>query len=507
MRSRPIICAVVFVLAACNSTGPPQAAFLPQSPEAGSAGAAPRDCEQRRNDTVARLEQCISRAALWRRLSAFQLIADEHPGKHGHPNRNIGTPGYAASVAYVAKAMRQAGYAVTIQRYEYRVPEVTGTPQFLADGRQYALEREWFVARLSGAGAANAPAEPPSGSGDGCSPDDFAAFTRGNVALLRNGADCDAETQVENAENAGAGAAILYVSDGDAREARLVKTSRIPVVGYASSRVGEDLAARYRAGRPARVRIDVRTNGRTGYDYNVIGDSKYGDPNHVVVVDAHLDSIYGAGMLDNASGSTTILQVALALAGTPARNRLRYIWFGGEEVGLLGSIYYTTHLTKAQLQRIVFDVDVDVTATPNFDVLIANPQDAHKRRRFPPNVIPDSKIGNDYFSDYFSAAGIPSRSAWFGNDGTDSLSFSFAGVPNTGILTQQDCCKHLWETKIWGGVTGNYEGKIPSHNGGCVDYPHRWCDNLSNNDPLVLELISRSVGYVTFKLANRHFTW
>ena len=41
---------------------------------------------------------------------------------------------------------------------------------------------------------------------------------------------------------------------------------------------------------------------------NVIAESKGGDPNHVLVVDAHLDAIFGAGMLDNASGSATILE-------------------------------------------------------------------------------------------------------------------------------------------------------------------------------------------------------
>ena len=76
-------------------------------------------------------------------------------------------------------------------------------------------------------------------------------------------------------------------------------------------------------------------------------------------------------------------------------------------------------------------------------------------------------------------------------------------MPNTGILTEQDCCKHTWETKLWGGFLGNYEGNVPSHDGGCVDRPHRWCDNLSNNDPFVLELASKAVAYVTFELANR----
>ncbi|HTZ70566.1 MAG TPA: hypothetical protein VMB71_07950, partial [Acetobacteraceae bacterium] len=171
-------------------------------------------------------------------------------------------------------------------------------------------------------------------------------------------------------------------------------------------------------------------------------------------------------------------------------------------LGLLGSHYYTRHLKAAELRRIVFDVDVDVTATPNFDVLVADPRYAHDVSRFPPNVVPDSKIGNRLFATYFRSIGIPSQNARFGNDGTDSNSFSLVGVPNTGILTNQDCCKHAWEVKIWGGFLGNYEGKIPGFNGGCVDQPHRWCDNLFNNDPLVLEFVSKAVAYVTFKLAN-----
>ena len=72
-------------------------------------------------------------------------------------------------------------------------------------------------------------------------------------------------------------------------------------------------------------------------DWNVIADSKGGDKNHVAVVDAHLDAIYGAGMLDNASGSVTILDIAQQLKNVNPLNKLPFIWFGGEELGLLGS--------------------------------------------------------------------------------------------------------------------------------------------------------------------------
>src|SRR5205809_5695401 len=87
-------------------------------------------------------------------------------------------------------------------------------------------------------------------------------------------------------------------------------------------------------------------------DYNVIAESKGGDPNHVVVVDAHLDAIYGAGMLDNASGSATILNVAEQMRRVNPHNKLRFIWFGGEELGLLGSQNYIQTISNEDLSHI-----------------------------------------------------------------------------------------------------------------------------------------------------------
>jgi hypothetical protein len=286
----------------------------------------------------------------------------------------------------------------------------------------------------------------------------------------------------------------------------LIDPVEVPVIGVASNALGEDLLRRSQHGHPALVRITFHNKHRSDLDYNVIADSPYGDAKHTVVLEGHLDAIYGAGMLDNASGSTTIIELALAMAKTPTRNHLRFIWFGGEEIGLLGSKHYVGALTQKALRDIAFDVDVDVTATPNYDITIAAAANAQRAKKFPPNVIPQSRIGNRYLMDYFNRAGVIARNNPGGSNGTDSLSFGYAGVPNTGILTQQDCCKHRWETALWGGFLGNYEGKIPSHNGGCVDYPGRWCDNLDNNDPFVLELSSRAVAYVAFMLANRrHF--
>ena len=84
-----------------------------------------------------------------------------------------------------------------------------------------------------------------------------------------------------------------------------------------------------------------RTFGRPGTytTSNVIAETTGGDPENVIVVGAHLDSVgVGAGVNDNGSGSATILEIAEQMKKVKARNTVRFIWFGAEESGLLGSL-------------------------------------------------------------------------------------------------------------------------------------------------------------------------
>ena len=74
-------------------------------------------------------------------------------------------------------------------------------------------------------------------------------------------------------------------------------------------------------------------------------------------------------------------------------------------------------------------------------------------------------------------------------------------MPAGGLLTGQDCCKTQGEVDLFGGYTGNYEGNIPSTDGGCVDNPFLWCDNLSNNDPGVLTFMSKAFANEVVRMA------
>ena len=68
------------------------------------------------------------------------------------------------------------------------------------------------------------------------------------------------------------------------------------------------------------------------------------DPNSIVIVGAHLDSWHpGTGAQDNGTGVATVLEAARAIQalGHPPRRTMRFILFGGEEEGLIGSSAYS----------------------------------------------------------------------------------------------------------------------------------------------------------------------
>jgi hypothetical protein len=68
--------------------------------------------------------------------------------------------------------------------------------------------------------------------------------------------------------------------------------------------------------------------------------------------------------------SARVQRKLLAKPGTPPRNKVRFLWFGGEEDGLVGSQYYAAHLPNAEVARTDVMIDTDMIASPNFVRLV-----------------------------------------------------------------------------------------------------------------------------------------
>jgi hypothetical protein len=492
----------------------------------GAGAVTSSQCDNRVNDTPATLVPCIQQTDLWNHMKAFQKIADQNPSPADfHPSRNSGEPGYKASVDYVAKVMRAAGYNVTIQPYKFTYYAYTSPPTFSEvspTAHDYALTSEWNPGQSTGS-TGNAQVQPAGGivipatatpsSSSGCTMTDFSGFVAGRIALIQRGT-CNFGVKVQNAQAAGASGVIVFNEGNpdrtaafsgslqDANDQPIIPT--IPVA-FTSFDIGKHFYDTYQSGTPgvASESIEALVNPDAD-DWNVIAESKGGNPNNVLVIDAHLDAIYGAGMLDNASGSVTILDIAQKMKNVTPTNKLRFVWFGGEELGLLGSQYYVNNLSSSELNRIGYDLDADVTSTPNYSIGILDPAGPELFGRqttetFPNRVYKPSQVSRDQFVEYFDSIG--KNHTFFSPVGTDAYTFNKAGIPAGGLLTGQDCCKTQGEVDLFGGYTGNYEGNVPGTDGGCVDNPFLWCDNLSNNDPQVLTFMSKAFGHEVAQLA------
>jgi Zn-dependent M28 family amino/carboxypeptidase len=494
------------------------------APASASADPTPAQCDARANDTPAKLIECVQTDDLWNEMKDLQAIADANPGPDGHASRNSGEPGYKASVDYVAKKMTDAGYNVTIQPYTFNYSSFVGTPTWsetTPTSHTFTLVDEWNAGTSNGtanadlqpAGGIVIPPTPTSSSTSGCTAADFNGFTAGHVALIQRGG-CNFGVKVLNAKAAGATGVVIFNEGNPGRTAvisgSLLDANNNPFVpdipvAFTSFDTGKALLTEFNNGTPPHLTLDIHViqdPNRT--DYNVIAESKGGDPNHVLVVDAHLDAIFGAGMLDNGSGSVTILNIAEKMKNVNPRNKLRFIWFGGEELGLLGSQFYVDNLSKPELNKIGYDLDADVTATPNYLIGVLDPAGPDLFGRtvtntFPNRVYKASTVARDQAVDYLDS--IDKNHEFLSPEGTDAISFNNVGIPASGVLTGQDCCKTQEEVDLFGGQLGNYEDNLGTSDGGCVDNPFRWCDNFDNNDFGVMTFMSRTFANMVANMA------
>ncbi|GGT36158.1 M28 family metallopeptidase [Nonomuraea spiralis] len=450
-------------------------------PAAAQAEPAPGPAERKLIDSV-------TAPAVKKHLQALQSIADAN-----HGNRAAGTSGHLASRDYVVGRLKKAGYNVTLQPFDIAYFEekstalmerVSPNPRVFTptppDGSSVG---EFDTMTYSGPGEVTAtlqsvdlvlpPGPTPSTSNSGCEAADFAGFTPGNIALLQRGT-CDFVVKAQNAKAAGAVAAVIFNEGQPGRTATLLGNLgtpvTIPVVGT-SFAVGQELAA---TGGVVHLKTDTISDIRT--TYNVIADSKWGDPNKVVMSGAHLDSVpAGPGINDDGSGTAATLAVAEALGKIPTRNRLRFAWWSAEELGLLGSIHYVDTLPAAELSKIKLFLDYDMLGSTNyaFKIYDGDDSDGVGAPAGPPGSDEIEKLYEKYFDLLHQ-----------GHNGTDFDGrsdygpFIEAGIPSGGVFTGAEGIKTPEEAAIFGGTAGQpYD---PCY--------HQACDTVANINDKALAL-------------------
>lgn len=425
-----------------------------------------------------KLRNAVTTEGVMSHARRLQAVADEHGG-----NRAAGTPGYDASADYVAKELRQAGYEVTVQQFEFPGSAATTDAELretnVTGAGGYELASDFAPMERTAGGEVQAPLVPvdAGSSTSGCEMEDFKGFPEGNVALLRRGA-CTFGTKARNAEEAGASAALVFNDGEPAGEVLLGALDGtavgIPVVGT-SAEVGEDLLTR---DGPSGVRIFVGEEA-SNVTTNIIAQTRGGNADETVMLGAHLDSVVqGPGINDNGSGSATVLEIALQMAELDAepRNRVRFAFWGAEELGLLGSRHYVKGLAKGEIE--------DISAYLNFD-MVGSPNSVR-------SVYEGSDEVEGVFDRYFEARGIgiETNSALDGR--SDHGPFQEEEIPTGGLFTGAEGTKTQEQEEAFGGEAG-----APFD--ACY---HRACDDIDNLDEESLDKLSNAAAHAAAVLAQ-----
>jgi Zn-dependent M28 family amino/carboxypeptidase len=186
------------------------------------------------------------------------------------------------------------------------------------------------------------------------------------------------------------------------------------------------------------------------------------------VVGGHLDSVYeGPGINDDGSGSSTMLEVAEQMheLGISPRNKVRFIFFSGEEQGLLGSAYYVSQLTKQQIQDISVMQDYDMLASGNYARFIYDGNGDEQGIAGPKG----SGVLEQVYKDWYDSQDLAYETIPF--DGrSDYDAFTDVGIPAGGIFAGAEVVKTPEQVLLYGGTAG--DPFDPCY--------HQRCDTLAN---------------------------
>jgi Zn-dependent M28 family amino/carboxypeptidase len=404
--------------------------------------------------------------------------------------RDVFGTGYTASVDYVVRVLERAGYDAQVTPFNFPIWEETQLPvlnQVTPTAKPYrpgaaAQSDTPDVDFISMPGSPtvsldNVPVVPaggiliPStgGSGSGCEATDYPAAVKGAVALVQRGT-CPFIQKWQLAQDAGAVGVIIFNEGNtpDRQNALFIDNSidaTAPAV-ISSFALGKELYDAYQAGQNPTVDFQTFGHERDRFFDQVVAETPKGDPNNVVVVGAHLDSVpAGPGINDDGSGTSLLLTMAQRLArpGHPLKQKIRFGWWGGEEEGLIGSNYYAANLTDDEVSKIDVMLDYDMLSSPNFARLVYDGDGSEGDNPAGPE---GSGTVEEVFREWFASkrqavAGIPF-------DGrSDYVGFTDRGIPAGGVFAGAEGVKTANQERVFGGDAGSWYD--PCYHQACDD--------------------------------------
>lgn len=427
------------------------------------------------------LKSKVAVDAMMGHLQRLQDIADQNGG-----TRVVGSPGFDASVDYVAATLRDKGFDVTTPEFTMSVFNVA-RESLSVNGAPVEAHTIDFSGSSPPGGATGRLVVAPTDDDPGCTASDYDGIDVSDAVVLVDRGTCFLfEKAVAATER---GAVALIVANDVEEEAFSGGMSeedgiKIPVVSVSLA----DGTKLHSQRGTATVVVDASVDEVT--TRNVIAQTKTGATDDVVMVGGHLDSVsQGPGINDNGSGAASVLETALQMGPSPAvQNAVRFAFWAGEEQGLYGSAAYLESLDVEALKDIALYLNFDMMASPNTCYFTSDADQS-----LPPDpeadvdlLIPEGSPGIErtLVETIKSAGKTPQNLPFDGRSDYDS--FTRVGIPAGNFDTGADDVKTAEQVELWGGTTGKQ----------CDPNYHSAKDTIENVDRGALELNGGVIAYV-----------
>jgi Zn-dependent M28 family amino/carboxypeptidase len=390
------------------------------------------------------LSQLVTTEALVGHLSELQAIADRHDG-----NRAVGTPGYDASVEYVAGVLRDSGFDVQLPEFQLRVFE-TEKPELTVAGA--AIDARALEYSAGTPGVSGPLVAAPADDTPGCVPADYDGLpVKGAVVLVDRGSCPFAEKQAIAAKLGAVAVVVANNVDEEKMGGTLGSDTEVTIPVISVSKAD---GARLRAA-PGPTTVKLAASTKTVSARNVIAETKTGSAQDVVMVGAHLDSVAdGPGINDNGSGIAAVLETAVQLGSAPdVKNAVRFGFWGAEELGIIGSQKYLESLDVEGLKDIALYLNFDMIGSPNpgYFTYDGDQSTALERDESPPRVPEGSPGIERTLAEYLDSVGKTAEDTSF--DGrSDYDGFTRAGIPAGGLFTGAEEKMTADEAELWDGT-------------------------------------------------------
>ncbi|MGE7781787.1 M28 family peptidase [Peribacillus sp. NPDC097264] len=332
--------------------------------------------------------------------------------------RVAGTESEYKAVQFIKKQFKSYGYKADIEEFQFLSYTDPDKVELAFDGYDGEVQPKHLTYSVNGDVSGDVVY-----AGLGTLEELEQANVAGKIALIQRGSLSFAEKVVNAAQKGAVGVIIYNNAEGDLNGTLGgVNDQYAPSVTITKT-AGEAVVAKLENGE--KVKASLKIEGASSGEktsYNVVATKKAtknikAKKSDIIYVTGHHDSVAGApGANDDASGTSVTLELARVLKDLPTDTEIRFITFGAEENGLLGSQDYVDNLSEDEINRSIANFNLDMVGSRDAGDLILLTNDGE------PNLVTDLAQAS---SKRLNGVATP-----YGEGGrSDHVSFSEAGIP------------------------------------------------------------------------------